>query len=478
MKAVVSKGPRFGQRHVQALLLFIGIAINYMTKYSASISLVAMTNAATTNPNFPQYDWSESEKSYILSSYFWGYVVSQLPAGYICNRFGAKITLFGATLCSSLVGLVLPFTLKWGDWQIFCAVRVMQGLLQGFDLPAAYAHLAKWSPVEERNRLGAVASSGIECGTLLAMVISGLIAVSSLGWPGISYTSCVVGIIWCVFWEIFAASSPNTSTFITAEERYYIQTSLAMNKANDNIKKLIPTPWKAILQSPAVWAGLVSRSSEAWCFTTIQASIPDYMNGVFGLDMKNNTLYSALPFITLWIMSYVYLILADVLLRKKILSLNALRKTFNSISFWIPAVFLFGLCFVHGEQQVLAGTLFIFIVAVNAGSMIGSGLNVLDLSPNHAGVVLSIINGSASIMPILTPLVSGAIIQDSSNYRQWQIVFAISGMVYLVGNTIYLIWGSTQLQPWDDPNFLENKNHHHTECSTDDQRTTGSKDVV
>ncbi|XP_061401943.1 putative inorganic phosphate cotransporter [Musca vetustissima] len=244
MAAVGLKGPAFGQRHVQSVLLFLGIAINYMTKYSASISLVAMTNASTTNPNFPQYNWTEAEKSYILSSFFWGYVVTQLPAGYVCKRFGTKVTLFAATLGSSLAGLILPFTVKWGDWQIFCAVRVLQGLFQGFDITAAYAHVAKWSPVEERNRLGAIVSSGIECGTLLGMLVSGLIATSSMGWPGISYTSCAFGLIWCLFWEIFASNTPNKSKFISPEERNYINTSLSKKRAAEsNTSKSIPTPW-------------------------------------------------------------------------------------------------------------------------------------------------------------------------------------------------------------------------------------------
>ncbi|XP_058976169.1 putative inorganic phosphate cotransporter [Musca domestica] len=448
---IYSRGPLIGQRHVQAVLLFFGISINYMTKYSASISLVAMTNALTTNPNFPQYDWSEAEKSYILSSFFWGYVVTQLPAGYVCKRYGAKATLLAATLGSSLVGLVLPFTLKWGDWQIFCAVRVLQGLLQGFDLAAAYAHLANWCPVKERNRLGALASSGIECGTLLGMLVSGIIATSSLGWPGISYIACAAGVIWCGLWEILGSSTPNTSKLITPEERLYILTSLEKKASKDSeaTRKSIPIPWKAILTSPPVWALLVARSSEAWCFSAIQAAIPNYMNGVFAMDMKSNTFYSALPFIVLWIMSYVYLVLADVLLNYKVLTLNGLRKTYNSISFWIPAACLFGLGLLEVQQQVLAAILLIVIVATNAGNMIGSGLNVIDLSPNHTGIVMSLINATATIMPILTPIVASAIVEDNSNYRQWQILFAICGSVYTVGNIIYLIWGSTDPQPWN-----------------------------
>ncbi|XP_073845424.1 putative inorganic phosphate cotransporter [Musca autumnalis] len=459
MTIVLSKGPFIGQRHVQAVLLFACIAVNYMIKYNASIALVAMTNAETTNPNFPEYNWNEMEKSYILSSFYWGYVVTQFPAGYACRRFGAKMVLLVSTFGSAVAAIIVPFTVNWGGWQIFCVTRVLQGCFQGFDLPCVHAHLALWSPVEERNRLGALASSGIECGTVMAMFISGLIATSSLGWPGISYVSGAVGIAWCVLWQIFAANSPSKSTFITTNERSYIETSInAMKESETTVtKQPIPIPWKAMLHSSPFWALLIVRSAENWGFSAIQAELPAYMNGVFRMDMKSNTLYSALPYIVLWILSYCYLILADILLKYKLLSLSALRKTFNTVAFWIPTVGLIGVGFLEADQQSWAIILMIASVAINSGCTIGSGLNSIDLSPNHAGVLTSVTNAVASIMPILTPLVAGAIVNDESDRVQWQIVFAITAAVFFVGNLVYIIWGTAELQVWDNPDFLKHE---------------------
>lgn len=41
-----------------------------------------------------------------------------------------------------------------------------------------------------------------------------------------------------------------------------------------------------------------------------------------------------------------------------------------------------------------------------------------------------------------------------SNRDQWQIVFIISAVIFIVGNTVYIIFGSTQTQAWNDPNYL------------------------
>lgn len=48
-----------------------------------------------------EFDWNESTKSYLLSSFFWGYVVTQVPGGYLSAIYGAKYMLFyGILICS------------------------------------------------------------------------------------------------------------------------------------------------------------------------------------------------------------------------------------------------------------------------------------------------------------------------------------------------------------------------------------------
>lgn len=354
------------------------------------------------------------EKSYILSSFFWGYFVTQFPGGYLCRRFGAKSTMFVSTLGSAMAAILIPLTVDWGGWQIYCGIRVVQGLFQGLLFPCIHAHLAAWCPVSERNRLGALANTGIECGTVLAMFLGGIIAASSMGWPGISYISCAVGVFWCILWLIFASNSPTESKFISVVECNYIENSknaLKDQEAKEASKK-IPVPWKAIMTSWPFWALLVARSAQSWGFSTLQAEIPSYMNGVLGMDMKSNALFSALPYFAMWCMSYIYLIMSDILLQRKVLTLNGVRKTFNSLAFWIPAIGLIAVGFVGESQQTLAIALMTANVGVNAGSTIGSALNTIDLSPNHAGILMGIVNTSANIIPILTPLLVGLIVKN------------------------------------------------------------------
>ncbi|XP_037824473.1 probable anion transporter 6, chloroplastic, partial [Lucilia sericata] len=62
-----------------------------------------MTDKKAANPDFDEFDWTEKNKSLLLSSFFWGYVITQVPAGQLARKFGGKIMLLtGVFVCSLL----------------------------------------------------------------------------------------------------------------------------------------------------------------------------------------------------------------------------------------------------------------------------------------------------------------------------------------------------------------------------------------
>jgi len=76
------------------------------------------------------YDWDEKTQGLVLSSFFWGYFLMQLPAGIITERFGGHRFLCLAVLGSSLLTLFLPLCAYIGGWLLVCINRMLQGLTQ------------------------------------------------------------------------------------------------------------------------------------------------------------------------------------------------------------------------------------------------------------------------------------------------------------------------------------------------------------
>lgn len=57
---------------------------------------------------FQYFDWSHSIQSVILSSFFWGYVLLQIPAGELARKFGGKLLILTSIGVNSLVSLMIP----------------------------------------------------------------------------------------------------------------------------------------------------------------------------------------------------------------------------------------------------------------------------------------------------------------------------------------------------------------------------------
>ncbi|XP_067632683.1 putative inorganic phosphate cotransporter [Eurosta solidaginis] len=454
-----------GVRHFQAFLIFFGISAAYALRANLSVALVAMTDNAA-NADFEQYDWHEKAKSVILSSFFWGYILTQVPGGALAKKYGGKMVLFyGISICSVLT-ILTPICAKIGGWQLVCALRVIQGLSQGLIFPSTHTLLSKWAPVEDRGNFTTYCYSGMQFGTMVMMATSGVIASSAMGWPGIFYLSGGLGVIWSIMWFIWGASTPAVSNLISLEEKKFIEQSVGLTSADTHSTAQLRTPWSKFLTSVPFFALLLTHSANSWGFWTLLTEIPSYMKNVYGVNIKSSALVSALPYLVNFLLCFVFSGISSVLDRNKCMSLNVSRKVFNSIGFWIPMVSLIVLGYVGANETSLAIALITVTIGINASTYLGFHGNHIDLSPNFAGILMGITNCAANIMSILAPLVVGVIVSDEKNPDQWHIVFFIASGFYFVGNLVFIIFGSTEVQSWNNPHplpSLEIRNTAHLE---------------
>ncbi|KAG8315546.1 hypothetical protein J6590_067903 [Homalodisca vitripennis] len=123
---------------------------------------------------------------------------------------------------------------------------------------------------------------------------------------------------------------------------------------------------------------------------------------------------------------------------------------------WGGAVTLLGLAFV----QSASGAVVLLTLCMGSGAGIFTGYltNLLDLSPNHAGLLMGIINGIGSISAILGPMATGFIIQDETSREQWMSAFYVCAATLFLGNLVFLIFSTAVVQPWNDPLKSEEQN--------------------
>lgn len=81
-------------------------------------------------------------------------------------------------------------------------------------------------------------------------------------------------------------------------------------------------------------------------------------------------------------------------------------------------------------------------------------VNHIDLSPNHAPVMMGITNGFANLCGIGAPYLAGVILNDNigSTVSRWRIIFYIAAGIYVIDNIVYVLFASGETQEWDSPN--------------------------
>lgn len=166
-------------------MTFLGFMCEYMMRnlLSIAITLIAKKNVVEesvikgevcqiNNETFADdnesefgegtYEWSEAVQGVILSSFYWGYIITHVPGGMLVEKFGGKITLLAGILATSVLTCLTPLSITAGGSTLLIINRIVMGLCQGFIYASVFGLLATWVPLSERTTLGAFVLSGIQ----------------------------------------------------------------------------------------------------------------------------------------------------------------------------------------------------------------------------------------------------------------------------------------------------------------------------
>ncbi|XP_037046143.1 sialin-like isoform X2 [Bradysia coprophila] len=449
------------KRNLIVVLAFFGFFNVYALRVNLSVAIVAMTDNRTTvlsngsTVYESDFDWTTQQKGLVLSSFFYGYICTQFVGGYLGYHFGGnKIFAIGIGT-TALLTLLTPVAANYSIYMLL-AIRIIEGIFEGMTFPCMYDVWSKWAPPLERTRMAGFALAGNYMGTVVAMPLSGILAVT-LGWESIFYVFGCVGLLWFLLWIFIVKRSPQDDLHMTNEERTYIVASLGHQKPNQ--PKFSEAPWKEIWTSSAVWAIIVAHFCESWGFFTLLTQLPSFLKDILNYDISNSGFLSALPYLTLSILVFVSSFLADWFQVKSILTTSQVRRYFNCLSFLGQTVFMLLAAFiVHRTYSVVLLTIG---VGIGAFSLSGFTVNHLDIAPNYASILMGISNTFGTVPGIVSPLISGYIVH-TPNESEWKIIFYITAGVYLFGSVFYWFFASGELQSWavrkEDSDKKDSKN--------------------
>ncbi|XP_015837364.1 vesicular glutamate transporter 3 [Tribolium castaneum] len=460
------------RRYVVAVLAFFGFFNAYALRANLSIAIVAMTENkttvlenGTTIQEPPEFDWDSKVQGYVLSSFFYGYITTQLLGGWLSAKIGGKRVFGGGIAVTAFLTLITPILARI-NLSLLLTLRVIEGIFEGVTYPCIHAVWSRWAPPLERTRLATLAYAGSHIGTVVSMPVSAYLA-TALGWPSIFYFFGSLGLIWFVIWWVVVAESPAEDSRISKEELEYIEQSLG----NVDAKRNIVYPWKSIFTSAPVWAIVVAHFTDNWGFYTLLTQLPKFMKEVLNFPLNTSGILSAIPYLAMAITIQLSGHLADRLLEKKIFTTTQVRKIFNCGAFIIHAGFMIGAAFC--ETAVSTITCLVLAVGLGVFSWSGFGVNYLDIAPQHASVIMGVSNTFGTLAGIFSPIVTGYIVTTPSA-DEWQIVFFIASGLFVLGSIVYGIFASGEVQPWafqcceDDSTEKKTAAYENNYCGVED----------
>ena len=83
--------------------------------------------------------WNSATQSLVLSSFFFGYLFSQVPGGYLAGKYGAKAVFGTGIFVTSALTLITPPVAESRHLWALILLRIVEGFGEGVTYPAMMA---------------------------------------------------------------------------------------------------------------------------------------------------------------------------------------------------------------------------------------------------------------------------------------------------------------------------------------------------
>jgi ACS family sodium-dependent inorganic phosphate cotransporter-like MFS transporter 5 len=383
--------------------------------------------------------WSAQVQSYILASFYWAYIVSQVVGGLATQKLGTKRVFGYAQLVTALCSLTIPWASET-HYAFVIALRFAQGFASGLTWPAMYALVGHWIPVPERSRFMS-SFQGFSIGIGITYPLCGFL-IAHLGWRSVFYTTGSIGVAWCGIWYLLAFDSPEMHPRISLSEQQYIKEN-TVNTYAASRKQAVP--WKAILTSPHAWSIGVTTFGRIWVHYTFIIPGPKYMKSILGFSIEKNGLLSGAPFICSYVASVFFCYTADKLVTKNIMSLTNVRKVMTALSQVVPGLLVLVISYLGCDIELVLVVWFIAVTLITA-SYAGAMANVVDIAPNFAGPVLAFAQTIHMSASFLSPLVAFQLLNEQEHSMSaWRNVFYVTAFVAISTYGTFQIWGTSEV---------------------------------
>ena len=355
------------------------------------------------------------------SCFVLGYVLFEIPGGWLADRFGARLMLTRIVIWWSAFTALTGIAWNLGS---LVAIRFLFGCGEAGAFPGATSAIARWFPRNELARAQSIVMFGSRIGFAMTSWIV-IALMTSYGWRAVYWIFAVLGLVWAVGWSQWFRDTPEQHPSVGPTELAHIQEQRAASGQEARIA------WGALLASRNVWALCGMYSGYTWGLYFYIQWLPTYLEQARDLELPEIGPMAAAVLLSGALANLSGGWLSDKLAPR--LGIRAARR--------LPAVA--GLV-AAGVFLALAATVESDILAlVYLGLSFGSAelilavtwATCLDIGGSAAGVVSGTMNSLGQTGGALAPWLIGMMVDRTGT---WELPLLVSAAYYGVSALLWL----------------------------------------
>ncbi|WP_052342657.1 MFS transporter [Bacillus sp. EB01] len=379
-------------------LLFLGWALGNLDRYIMNYAVLAITEDLNLSASFT---------GLLLSSFFAGYAIMQLPGGWLADRFGARKVLIASVIVWSI------FTgLTGAAWSLasMVIIRFLFGIGEGGFQPSSSKIISQVFPEEMRARAMSIMLSSAGIIALIIPILSvGLL--TTIGWRTTFVIMGAIGVIIAALYWYFI-KIPNN------DEALNTQNSIGVQQGS--FKHLFKTPLMLNL-----FIAYFSLYAVNWGLATW---IPTYLVNVRGLNLVSLGWLQTIPGVAQLLGIYLSGYLIDKLAKGR-------EKVAGAVTCICISILLY-LMFTASSVTSFIIYQTIIMLIISFVVILLPAIVLKNLPSSLAGSSMGLVNTGGQLAGFITPLAIGFIVDafnGSFNAAFWMLIaFAFICAVALV----------------------------------------------
>ncbi len=344
------------------------------------------------------------------------YALAQTPWGMLADRFGSRLPVTGAILSwsasTALTGAASGFASMLG-------IRFAFGSLEAALSPSTATGFTRWIPVHERSTAFGAYLSGGRLGAALTPPLA-VAVMLRFGWRLTFALFGSLGIVAAAAWLRWYRDEPVEHPRVNAEELKMIRRTIGPRSVAARPR------WRELLRSRSLWNLLAVSFASTFQWQFFITWFPTYLMEQRGMDIRQVSYYSSLPFVLGFAATWIGGIGTDFLAR---------RFDVPRARLWVGCVglTLTGVCMLLGVLMPFAraSALLMALAAGAADLYLGAVWSAaVDIGGASAGAVSGLVNATSNCAAFASPALIGWALQAG---RHWNTVLFAGILTTFVG---------------------------------------------